>query len=94
MVLYARGNSEKIRQLKKSAEDLGLEIVLYSDLPLDNVVYTLTNLPTQSHRRQRGIRLKHTVEDCGYEWTYTGRLKKASCPNCEGKVDIQKYKVS
>ena len=94
MVLYARGEPEKIRQLRQYAKELDLEIVFYSDLPLqDNVVSGITNLPTP-HARQRGIRLRHTVEACGYEWTYKGGLERASCPSCTRKVDVRTYEVS
>ena len=38
MVLYARGDPGKIKELRIHAERLGLEIVLYSDLQLHNNV--------------------------------------------------------
>jgi predicted Zn-ribbon and HTH transcriptional regulator len=27
-------------------------------------------------------------DNCGYEWDYTGRLQKATCPSCQSKTDV------
>jgi len=29
---------------------------------------------------------------CGYEWDYTGELKKATCPSCSNKVKVKNEK--
>ena len=47
MVLYARGDPEKIRELRGQAEKAGLEIVLFSELPLrENLA--ISRRPTQT----------------------------------------------
>jgi uncharacterized Zn ribbon protein len=34
-------------------------------------------------------KLKIECPKCGYEWTYTGKLDMATCPNCSRKVKVQ-----
>ncbi len=30
---------------------------------------------------------------CGYVWEYRGKLKLATCPNCNAKVKVEESKV-
>ena len=32
--------------------------------------------------------MEATCQKCGYEWDYTGRLNRATCPNCGAKVIV------
>lgn len=34
---------------------------------------------------------KLVCPNCEYEWFYTGRLAKATCPSCTGKVTNKNY---
>jgi len=108
--VIARGNANYIKQLRSTLEQSGLDIIVFSELPMDGVQHLIEQrLPIQSPSRKRkqtpltpvefdrteGLRVAHNVEPCGYEWTYRGKSPYyGTCPNCSNKVNLSEFRVS
>lgn len=34
-----------------------------------------------------------TCPFCGYAWKYGGEMKRATCPSCSNKVDVEEHRT-
>jgi hypothetical protein len=32
-------------------------------------------------------------DSCNYKWEYSGKMKRATCPSCSGKVKVEEQRL-
>lgn len=60
---------------------------------MDSFATKIKKLHTMAEK-ENGTVVECSFNDCGYMWTYTGNMKKATCPSCSRKIDVSDCKVN
>jgi rubrerythrin len=59
---------------------------------MNNIANELKRLHKMAEKKN-GVVLVCSFDDCGYSWAYGGDMKKATCPSCSRKIDVEDCRV-